>query len=147
MERQLGRAQRYFLTTLGHCDCGTVLGSHYQRTRRAPDWATEEQRLLKKGWSKSKVARAIAQKQESSASSDKANDDASATELASWVSLIDEIIASGTREFGVLLHSYRGSLDEDIQLKGTEYVAATDVRGETLCQIREDVLYVFRDGA
>ncbi|MBF6023969.1 hypothetical protein [Lysobacter niastensis] len=143
MERQLGRDQRYFLTTPGHCDCGTVLGSHYQRARQAKDWAADEQRLLKKGWSKAKVARALAQKQESSARSDVAVLEASAADLASWTKLIAEILGSGTREFGLLLHSYRGPLDEDIKLKGTEQIATGDDTGEILRKMREDVLYVF----
>jgi len=147
MERQLGHGQRYFLTTAGHCDCGTVLGSHHRRCHQATDWAAKEQRLLKKGWSKAKVARALAQMQESSARSDVAALEASAADLASWTKLIAEILGSGTREFGLLLHSYRGPLDEDIQLKSVEQVVAGDSTSEILQQMREDVLYVFRAGA
>lgn len=147
MESQLGPDQRYFLTTLGHCDCGTVLGSHHQRARRVPDWAAKERRLLKKGWSKPKVTRAIAQERESSASSDSADEEASAKELASWKNLIEEILGAGTHEFGLLLHSYRGPLDEEIQLKGSEQIPAAKLSAEILCQMQEDVLYVFRGGA
>jgi len=143
IQRQIRRDQQYFRTTVGHCDCGTVLGSDHERARLAPNWAAEEQRLLKKGWSKTKVDRSLAQKRDSSASPDQA----SIAELASWRSLIAEILDSGAREFGLLLHSYRGSLDEDIQLKGTEQIAAGDATSEMLRQMREDVLYVFRAGA
>jgi hypothetical protein len=147
MERQLRPDQRYFFTTVGHCDCGTVLGSYHQRALQAPDWAVEEQRLLKRGWSKAKVARALAQKRERSASSDEVAEEASTEELASWTRLIAEILQSGTRELGLLLHSYRGPLDEEIQLKGTEQIAIGDAAGDMLRKMREDVLYVFRGGA
>ena len=73
--------------------------------------------------------------------------EASAADLASWTKLIAEILGSGTRELGLLLHSYRGPLDEDIQLKGTEQVVDGEDTGEMLRQMREDVLYVFRAGA
>jgi hypothetical protein len=55
----------YFLTTLAHCDCGTVLGSAYRVAARAPDWAAEEAKLFKKGWSRGKVARALEQRRKS----------------------------------------------------------------------------------
>lgn len=144
MERQLGRDRRYFLTTLGHCDCGTALGSLHRRERHAPDWEAEEQRLVRKGWSRAKVARALAQKRESSESSDRTAGEAGAAELASWSRLILEILDSGADELGLLLHSYRGPLDEEIRLKKVEEVAAGGAAAEMLRQLQEDVLYVFR---
>lgn len=146
IERQIRSDQRYFLTTIGHCDCGTVLGSDNACAARAPDWAVEEQRLLKKGWSKAKISRALAQKQKCFITSDQAAQLASAAELRSWADLISEVLDSGAREFGLLLHSYRGPLDEDIQLKGVEHVVAGVTTGETLRQMREDVLYLFGKG-
>lgn len=146
IERQLRRDQRYFLTTLGHCDCGTALGSFHRRASHAPDWEAEEHRLLKKGWSKSKVSRALAQKREITETSNKAAEETSVAELASWTSFIAETLGSGAQELGLLLHSYRGPLDEEIQLKGIERIAADDTTGDALRQMREDVLYTFQSG-
>lgn len=147
MERQLRRDQRYLLTTLGHCDCGTVLGSSQRSASRVPDWEAEEQRLLKKGWSKAKVARALTQKRESAASSDRDADAAAATEVATWTRLVAEVLDSGANELGLLLHSYRGPLDEEIRLAGVERIIADETTGDALRQMRKDVLYVFRAGA
>jgi hypothetical protein len=147
VERQIARGQRYFTTTSGHCDCGTVLGSHSKQASQTVDWIAEERRLLKKGWSKTKVARALEQKRDIAARSDRAAEEASAAELASWVGLITEVLDSGAREVGLLLHFYRGGLDEEIHLKAVEPVAADRMTGETLRKMREDVLYVFRHGA
>lgn len=38
IEAQLQPGERYFITTLGHCDCGTPLGALAQGSRRSPDW-------------------------------------------------------------------------------------------------------------
>ncbi|WP_296595394.1 hypothetical protein [Phenylobacterium sp.] len=51
--------ERQFLTTRGHCDCGTVLA---RRCETADDTearlAKEAARLARKGWSPTKIARA-----------------------------------------------------------------------------------------
>ncbi|HWL50848.1 MAG TPA: hypothetical protein VNQ90_00330 [Chthoniobacteraceae bacterium] len=147
IERQLRRDQRYFLTTLRHCDCGTVLGSYRRRHRHVPDWAAEEQRLRKKGWAAAKIARAMVQKRRSSAAVDQRESEANLAELASWRSLIAEVFGSGVREFGLLLHSYHGPLDETIQLEGVERVIPDKTVGERLLWMWEDVLYCFHQSA
>lgn len=57
---QLEPDEHCFLTTPGHCDCGTPLGALLQRERHAPDWTAQEERLLKKGWTQARVKRALA---------------------------------------------------------------------------------------
>ena len=143
IEAQLTPDQRYFFTTRGHCDCGTALGGLRRAVDRAPDRDAEAQRLLKKGWSKGKVARALEQRHDHTARSARGTDQAGMDELASWARLIAEVLEAGVREFGLLLHMYRGPLSERIQLHGTERVDVA-AAGTVLGEMREDVLYLFR---
>jgi hypothetical protein len=148
IEAQLQPGERYFLTTLGHCDCGTPLGALAQAARRAPDWAAQEQRLLRKGWSKAKVARAIAQKQEGVRTSAAASARTTLETAAGWVAFIRAVLASGkTSHLGLLLHMYSGSIEGRVELEGRHGVRPGDLTGEFLGQLKEDVLYVFRGQA
>ncbi len=144
IQRQLQPDQQYFLTTVEHCDCGTALGFDRRSENSAPNWANEEQRLLKKGWSKAKIERALAQKRERAAVPKEGRADRLSAETASWLQLIAEVLGSGkTSEFGLLLHYYRGRLDEDIQLQRTESVRAEDAAADLLRRMHEDVLLTF----
>src|SRR5688572_15732863 len=55
---QLSDGERHILTTRGHCDCGTVLGSH----REAANHERELEKLRKKGWGEAKIERWVEQK-------------------------------------------------------------------------------------
>src|SRR5687768_4371393 len=61
LQRQLHEDERQFLTTGGHCDCGTVLGARRrEREQKAePDHATQRKAIAlgKAGWSAAKVKR------------------------------------------------------------------------------------------
>lgn len=146
IEAQIGQSERYFMTTLGHCDCGTPLGAlAHEKTTRSPDWSAQEQRLLRKGWSKAKVARTLAQKQENlgAAADSVAETNLKATSL--WINFISEVLDSWkTPQLGLLLHMYSGSVEDRINLKGREVVHIAGLTGEMLGNMKEDVLYVFR---
>lgn len=145
MEAQIGPSERYFVTTTGHCDCGTPLGALVPRTSRTPDWAVQEQRLLAKGWSKSKVARAIAQKKERIRVSAESSARTNLQAMSSWLSFIGAVLDSGkTSQLGLPLHWYSGSIESRIDLAGRETVRSTELTGELLGHMKEDVLYAFR---
>ena len=145
IEAQIQPDEQYFITTVGHCDCGTPLGAALHASSRSPDWPTQERRLLKKGWSKAKIARAIAQKQEDHRTSAEAATEANLMAVSSWLNFIGAILGSGkTSHLGLLLHMYSGSIESRIELAGREVVASSQATGEFLGQMKEDVLYVFR---
>lgn len=145
IEAQIKADEQYFLTTVGHCDCGTALGAFTRDLGRTPDWPTLEQRLLKKGWSRAKVARSLAQKQEDH----RLSSDASAAEhreqLSGWMNFIGAVLGPGkASHLGLLLHMYSGSIDDPIELAGREEIHASKLTIEVLGSLKEDVLYVFR---
>jgi hypothetical protein len=145
VQAQLQSDEQYFITTTGHCDCGTPLGALLQGAGRSPDWAAQEQRLLRKGWSKAKVARALAQKQEDLRASSETSATSNLMAVSSWVSFIGAVLGSGkTSHLGLLLHMYSGSIESHIALAGREVVRSTELTGELLGRMKEDVLYVFR---
>jgi hypothetical protein len=52
--------ERQYLTTRGHCDCGTVLAHRYDTPEHFEDKLDKEAvRMRRKGWSEAKIARAI----------------------------------------------------------------------------------------
>jgi hypothetical protein len=52
--------ERQYLTTSGHCDCGTVLAPRHDTSEAFEDkLAKELARMKRKGWSEAKIARAI----------------------------------------------------------------------------------------
>lgn len=145
---QIPTGSAYFVTTLAHCDCGTILGSARRSAARALDWATEEAKFLKKGWSRAKVARALEQRRGSDALKQEANEQAERVRPESLEAFVTGILASGlTPELGLLLHSYRGPLDEGFSILRREQVPAGAVLAKVLPAVEEDVLYVFRAGA
>ena len=144
---QLPSGLAYFLTTLAHCDCGTALGSARQAETRAPDWSAEETKLQKKGWSPAKVARALAQRQDKVALKQEASEKADHAQAASLEAFVSGVLRSGlTPELGLLLHSYRGPLDEEFSILRQAQVAPDARLAEVLPSAEEDVLYLFRAG-
>jgi hypothetical protein len=146
IERQIAPDERYFMTTLGHCDCGTPLGALTQGQRkRAKDWATLEQQLLRKGWSKAKVTRHISQKQEKLDSSAESAAHSNAKAIQSWLDFIADVLNSGkTSKLGLLLHFYSGSVGGQINLAGRQTVKRADLSADVLGNLREDTLYEFQ---
>jgi hypothetical protein len=134
-----GSAQ--FLTTRS-CDCGTSLG----RTQPAPQEVAsrhdkEVGQLRKKGWSDSKIARSLAEK-EAARSSSTARKPIDSVEL--WENIVSDLVshprASGV---GLFLHSYRGGLaDEPLEPK-VLHARADVLIGDTLRALEEDELAFF----
>lgn len=60
IKKVLHDGERQYLTTSGHCDCGTVLAPRYNTPEAfEAQLAKEVARMKRKGWSATKVARAI----------------------------------------------------------------------------------------
>lgn len=145
LQAQLRPDQRAFVTTLGHCDCGTVLGEDLAVGKARVDAGAEHRRLARKGWSEAKIARALENRREHEAMEAAHKRAKGADERARWVAFVNAMVAPGrAREFGLLVHSFRGRLDtEDIALDGARSVRIDAGLGEALGRMRDDVLYVF----
>lgn len=139
LARQLSTKEGLFLTTKEHCDCGTKLGSEFRQIRNgthSPDMAARK--LRAKGWSETKIARSLAQSQESVHSH-------AESELARWRDFLLAATAQGHAPYvGLLLHDYCGPLTEEIQLKAREHFSLRSVSTELLAKLERDVPYEFR---
>ncbi|MGN6512370.1 MAG: hypothetical protein ACTHKZ_02180 [Lysobacteraceae bacterium] len=144
LSAQAGAGARVFLTTAGHCDCDTPLGALADAARRAPDWAAEETRLARKGWSRGKVARALRSMRDDFDASLQASAAANRNAILPWLDLVRAVLASGsTPHLDLLLHGFSGPLDAPVELAGRQTVRPTELTGELLGQMQEDVLYRF----
>lgn len=145
VEAQIGPDEQYFFTTVGHCDCGTPLGAFARRHRDAPDWPALEQRLLRKGWSKAKVARSIAQKQEDHRAESEVSEADHRRRLSDWMDFIGAVLGPGkASHVGLLLHMYSGSINAGFELEGRQDIRMADLTAKVLANMKEDVLHVFR---
>lgn len=142
VQGQLVAGEAYFLTTLGECDCGGPLGRG--RSSQTTDWDEKARRLALKGWSPAKVARALGQKREHADADAGAEARRVDEAMATWVAFIKNMLQPGhVRELGLLLHHYRGPLDEDVTLRERRRVKVTAALPEVLRDLDEDVLYLF----
>ena len=63
IRKVLRQGERQYLTTPGHCDCGTVLAPRKGSAEAFEEkLAKEAARLKRKGWSQAKIARAVDQR-------------------------------------------------------------------------------------
>lgn len=143
---QIGNAESSCHTTSGHCDCGTPLGSTATGAG-SDDRDTREieiARLQRKGWSESKIARMLAQRDEAKARP--RAPDQRQTDLGEWSALIRAVLASSRIAYvGLLIHEYRGDInDEEIALQGREMVREKDMNEAALASMRDDTIYEFR---
>lgn len=139
----------YVLTTRGHCDCGTALGSlNNPAASEMASYERELKKFRKQGWSEAKIKRWLEQKEQTKERhlrEDEARAQGSTPELDQWVDFITDMLTSGrTRGIGLLLHMYqRGVESERIDLLGKERVRVADLTPERLLRMKEDVLYEF----
>jgi hypothetical protein len=146
IEAQLRPGERYFLTTLGHCDCGTALGAGARdESQDSRDHHAGLKQLRAKGWSETKIARWLEQKQQVSARDDRVCSSRDIPRTEDWRQFIEEVLESGlTSYLGVLLHWYSGPLSARIQLAGRQVVVLRDMTEGTLAEVKEDVIYEFK---
>jgi hypothetical protein len=143
VEAKLRPGERHFLTTLGHCDCGTSLG---ERARQASGESrshdAEAKRLRARGWSETKISRWLAQKRETAARDARVQATENVAQSDDWLPFLREVAESQLTSYvGLLVHWYSGPLTGRVTLHGREVVALSP---DTLADIKEDVLYEFK---
>lgn len=146
---QLGRGECCFLTTPGHCDCGTPLGASCENDADAARDRRKAHigRLRRRGWSEARIARALSQHDEAVTRERGYPGHATPpTSLAQWLALLDEsLTATRTPWLGLMLNMYGGNVEsEQLELLGRESVERKRRTGETLAAMREGVLYEFQ---
>ena len=113
---QIRPGELYLLTTKGHCDCGTVLGSLDRSGASEPlNYDREIEKRRQQGWSQTKIQRWLEEKdraREKSLLEYKTHTRAGNLQAEEWVAFIRDLLQSGqTKRVGLLLHLYRGGLE------------------------------------
>jgi hypothetical protein len=145
IQSQLNSGESLFLTTAGHCDCGSAIGSSRLKRRNAVDLDEERSKLVKKGWSKSKIERALSQRIDKVNAREQDQNSELGKDLENWLCFIRAALSrTGVTYIGILTHHYRGSLvTEELTISDRKIVAASDLNQSVLAGIEEDVVYLF----
>jgi hypothetical protein len=147
VSQQLDSGDWYILTTKEYCDCGTALGSlNRQSVDKVATYERDLEKFRKLGWSEAKIQRWLEQKRQTKERhqrEDESRAQGGAQELDRWVAFLNELLKSGhARRFGLLLHSYQGSIEsEPIHIQRREKLRLADLNPERLMKVEEDVLY------
>lgn len=137
IRRVLVAGETQFLTTIGHCDCGTVLGAARENPSALRD---EGERLRREGWSDAKIGRALRDRKKAEARPSKGAIDT----IEFWAAILRDVISTpGVSGSGLLVHNYSGAIeDEEFAASRREIPdSAVDVE---LAKLREDELLAVR---
>lgn len=150
VEAQLQAGETYFLTTVGHCDCGTALGARAREYAQAKpvDKLAQERKLKLKGWSSAKISRWMQQQADNQNKQHPKESVHVSKDIETWCALLTEMLGSGLTLFvGLLIHSYSGPLSESFELVGRKAVQVSEIGPDFLGHMEEDTLYEFRNRA
>jgi hypothetical protein len=133
-----GEAQ--FLTTVGHCDCGTALAPTV--IDRAGKRTEQAAKLAKKGWSQAKIDRWLSDRVKADDRADERRHANTPDSLDLWFRVISDLLATpGVQHAGLLLHFYSGDLEDEVIEPIRETVPVRDFEAG-LANIREDQLLI-----
>ena len=137
----LREGERQYLTTSGHCDCGSVL-SHRRDTPEDLEekLASEEARLQRKGWSNAKIARAIEDRRKAEAKP-KGGHEIDSFDL--WAAALTDLRSDlGVSRAGLFIRFYSGDISDESFKASRREVRGEDLRG-ALATIQEDEVTIF----
>jgi hypothetical protein len=107
IQRLLTPRERQFCTS-GVCDCGTVLGAQEEPNVR--DFTKAIEGKAKRGWSKAKIERWVADQQRADARPESRMDS-----HEFWARVVRDVLAAdGTSSAGLIVHLYDGSIDAEV---------------------------------
>ncbi len=146
---QLPEGEILVTTTIGHCDCGTPLGSASQGVeRKTADSSAEIAQLRRKGWSLTKIERLFEERQRTLEKSERelaTRVEHSTPQVTLWVDFITETLESRTAaRIGLYLHFYSHWVDSDpVRFEAFHKVRISQLTPEYLLTLRDDHLYEF----
>jgi len=105
-----GEAQ--FLTTVGHCDCGTALARVV--SDRAGERSDQAEKLAKKGWSQAKIDRWLSDRVKADDRGEQRRHGTMPDSIEVWTRIIGDLLGTpGVQQAGLLLHYYSGDVEEE----------------------------------
>ena len=109
--RVLKDGECQYLTTRGHCDCGTALVPGLAPGDADAAHAKEAAKLARKGWTQAKIARAMDGRRKAAARPGRDGPDS----VALWAAIVDDLLASlKLPHVGLLVHFYSGDVRDEV---------------------------------
>jgi len=141
ISRALAAGEHQYLTTPGHCDCGTALVPEATPEQLEVKLAKEAAKWAAKGWSATKIARAVEDRRKAAVRAEKHRPDS----LDLWEEIIGTLLGTlKMSHVGLLVHYYSSGLeDESLQ------VTRRDAQGTVMVglqSIRPGEILIFRRG-
>jgi len=147
LQAALSRGEEAFLTTTGHCDCGTSVGFRHNALERIAMSSLEKQiaQHRRNGWSDTKIRRW----QEQHRNTHTKNERALQSQLTlhwqdaeRWMRFLNEILSENDVSFcGLFLHQY-GQLEAE-RFSTLKTVTLHAWSAEVILDLEESVLYRF----
>jgi hypothetical protein len=108
----LREGERQYLTTSGHCDCGSVLSFRPDSPETLEKkHAADEGRLRRKGWSDAKIARAMDDRRKAAA---KPKGGSRTDSIDVWEAVLTDLRSElGLAHAGLFIRSYSGDIGDD----------------------------------
>jgi len=137
----------FYVGSRSTCDCGTALGLLYKGGHgpRSDDIERQAARLRKRGWSEAKVARWRYSKQVA-ATPDLAEEERTLRVhepmIDTWVDLLNEMLASSTPRFGLLVHWGNGGCDR-FEIEERREFSMRFLQRRSLLEMPHDTLFSF----
>jgi len=138
LQKTLETNEVQILASKNWCDCGTVLGQGLEE-EFDNFLQIEKEKMVRKGWSETKIDRVISEK--SKAYAKKSSQETDSFEF--WSNFILTAMDKNIKKVGVFVHFYSGGL-EDEHVTATRRVAAYNSSIlESLQTLKEDEVLIF----
>lgn len=137
----LREGERQYLTTRGHCDCGTVLAPRHDTPEAFEEkLAKEAARMRRKGWSDAKIARAL----ENGRKADARPSGGGSDSLELWNAVLRELSEElKLPHAGLLVRFYSGDVATENFTASRREAPKAAQRQEALGSIEHDEVTVF----
>lgn len=129
-----------FLTTTGHCDCGTVLAPN--RVDRNGKRSEQAAKLVKRGWPKRKIERWLNDRKKADERAEERRHANTPDSLGLWSRVISDLLSTpGVQQAGLLVHDYSGPLETETIAPVRKTVPASDFEA-SLHVLEDDQLLI-----
>lgn len=134
----LSPGEALFLTTVGHCDCGTALAPvTVDPTGKRNAHAAK---LSKKGWSQAKIDRWLYDRVKADERAEDRRHANTPDSFEYWSRIVIDLMSTpGVQQAGLLLHFYSGDIEDEAIEPVRKTVPVRDIEA-SLTHIREDQL-------
>lgn len=134
--------ERQYLTTRGHCDCGTVLAPREATAEEFEDkLAGEAARLRRKGWSQAKISRAIDDRRKADAKPGSGGPDS----LELWDAVLHDLRQDLKLPYaGLFVRLYAGQIATEAFIATRREVATGVPWRDALASLAHDEVTIFR---